>query len=273
MMNDDLRYKVNREEVLHRCEAYMLFYVRIQPRQRPPTVPKARVIPPSSRKRQTPPAASDTPSCSPDAALDTMPVLKRFKSAQPQQQYPQPQQAQRAQQAQQSGLKQHAAALLGGLGLASGSTPSGSGLAQPSVQPPLPSSSASKGSYGSELVQNHSNGLVQNYGNGLVQSHGNGLVHNHDNGLVQSHGNGLMHNHGGGLVQNLGNRLVHSHESPDAIPAGLSGKALSCVMCTCGVFDCIPSSVCPATAVLTHVQAKSCNLWATASASERVLTS
>ena len=234
MMNDDLRYKVNREEVLHRCEAYMLFYVRIQPRQRAPTVPKAQVNPPSSRKRQMPPAVSDTASCSPDAALDTMPVLKRFKSAQPQQQYPQPQQAQRVQQAQQSGLKQHAAALLGGLRIASGSTPSGSGLAVPSVQPRLPSTSASKGSYRSGLVQNHGNGLVQNHGNGLVQSHGNGLVQNHGNGLVQnhgnglvqSHGNGMVQNHGGGLVQNLGSGLVQSHESPDAIPAGLNGNAL-----------------------------------------------
>lgn len=152
MMNDEVRYKVNVNEVLHRCEAYMLFYVRIQPRQAHPSVPKSKVEPQSSRKRSTSPAAVDTAGISSDVDPDSVPLSKRFKLARPHQQQQTSQQHQ-PQHAQQADLKQHAAALLAGYEtMDSSAPPKPPELAAPKQQAELPASAGG--------LHSHSNGLL-----------------------------------------------------------------------------------------------------------------
>ncbi|KAL0052000.1 hypothetical protein WJX82_006322 [Trebouxia sp. C0006] len=54
LMNDELRYQVSPDEVLNKCDAYILFYVRHQPRQQYPVVPPSHVDKPPTRKRCPP---------------------------------------------------------------------------------------------------------------------------------------------------------------------------------------------------------------------------
>ena len=53
-MNDELRYQVSTDEVLNKCDAYILFYVRHRPRQQYPVVPPSHVDKPPTRKRCPP---------------------------------------------------------------------------------------------------------------------------------------------------------------------------------------------------------------------------
>ncbi|KAL0027120.1 hypothetical protein WJX79_007555 [Trebouxia sp. C0005] len=54
LMNDELRYQVSTDEVLNKCDAYILFYVRHRPRQQDPVVPPSHVDKPPTRKRCPP---------------------------------------------------------------------------------------------------------------------------------------------------------------------------------------------------------------------------
>lgn len=166
-----MRYKVNPAEVFRRCEAYMLFYVRLKPRQQPPVVPKSRVVPSSGRKRPglafnacaTAANGSDL-----EADPDSLPLSKRFKFNQQQQplQHPQPQQ----QPQQADDLKQHIAGLLRGNSSGLRSTTLGTGLAvqQAQKQAPAPSQNDPSCSNGGSHHMGSPNAL---------RTHTNGATH------------------------------------------------------------------------------------------------
>ncbi|DBA87946.1 TPA: Ubiquitin carboxyl-terminal hydrolase 24, variant 2 [Trebouxia sp. C0004] len=54
LMNDALCYQVSTDEVINKCDAYILFYVRHRPRQQYPVVPPSHVAKPSTRNRCPP---------------------------------------------------------------------------------------------------------------------------------------------------------------------------------------------------------------------------
>lgn len=86
-MNDDIRRQVYLSEVLN-SHAYMLFYVRVNPRQQPPVVPPSHVAPPSSKKRCAPlnPLGSGQVEDGEIAdSMDSVPLCKRAKYQQQQQ--------------------------------------------------------------------------------------------------------------------------------------------------------------------------------------------
>ena len=76
-MNDDIRRRVYSNEVLG-CDAYMLFYVRANPRQQPPVIPPSHVAPPSSKKRCAPLAPLEEGEVA-EANMDLVPLSKRAK--------------------------------------------------------------------------------------------------------------------------------------------------------------------------------------------------
>lgn len=87
VMNDELRYKVSTDEVLNKCDAYILFYVRNQPRQDPPVVPRSHVAPPPIKKRcATLLPLEDGELGDDETDEDTLPLAKRSKYQQQQQQ-------------------------------------------------------------------------------------------------------------------------------------------------------------------------------------------
>lgn len=79
-MNDDIRRRVFLNEVLS-SHAYMLFYVREDPRQQAPVVPPSHVTPPSSKKRCAPhgPLGWGHTEDGEIADIDSVPLCKRAK--------------------------------------------------------------------------------------------------------------------------------------------------------------------------------------------------
>lgn len=84
-MNDDIRRRVHSSEV-HSSDAYMLFYVRVNPRQHPPEVPPSHVSPPSSKKRCAPLSPHGEGEVEATNNMDSIPLCKRAKYQQQQQQ-------------------------------------------------------------------------------------------------------------------------------------------------------------------------------------------
>ena len=83
-MNDELRCKASTDEVLHRCEAYMLFYIRNHPRQGPPFVPPSHVDQPTTKKRCLSLSFMDNGYGVRKADTDSVPPAKRLHSQQQQ---------------------------------------------------------------------------------------------------------------------------------------------------------------------------------------------
>lgn len=84
LMNDELRCKASTDEVLNRCEAYMLFYIRNQPRQGPPFVPPSHVDQPTTKKRCLALSSMDNGYSVRTADTDSVPPAKRLNSQQQQ---------------------------------------------------------------------------------------------------------------------------------------------------------------------------------------------
>ena len=89
-MNDDIRRRVYSNEVLG-SDAYMLFYVRANPRQQPPVIPPSHVAPPSSKKRCAPLSPLEEGEVAESKTADNMDMVPLCKRAKYQQQLqPQP---------------------------------------------------------------------------------------------------------------------------------------------------------------------------------------
>ena len=78
LMNDDTRHRVHSSQV-HSSDAYMLFYVRVNPRQHPPVVPPSHVTPPSSKKRCAPWSPLEDGEVGAANNMDSIPLCKRAK--------------------------------------------------------------------------------------------------------------------------------------------------------------------------------------------------
>ena len=79
LMNDELRYQVSTDEVLNKCDAYILFYVRHRPRQQDPVVPPSHVDKPPTRKRCPPLSPLEDGEVAKAADIHSGPLGKRSR--------------------------------------------------------------------------------------------------------------------------------------------------------------------------------------------------
>ncbi len=79
LMNDELRYQVSTDEVLNKCDAYILFYVRHRPRQQYPVVPPSHVDKPPTRKRWPPLSPLEDREVGEAADIHSGPLVKRSR--------------------------------------------------------------------------------------------------------------------------------------------------------------------------------------------------
>ena len=84
LMNDELRYQVSIDEVLNKCDAYILFYVRHRPRQQYPVVPPSHVDKPPTRKRCPPLSPLEDGEVGETADIHSGPLVKRSRPHQQQ---------------------------------------------------------------------------------------------------------------------------------------------------------------------------------------------
>ena len=78
-MNDELRYQVSIDEVLNKCDAYILFYVRHRPRQQYPVVPPSHVDKAPTRKRCPPLSPLEDGEVGETADIHSGPLVKRSR--------------------------------------------------------------------------------------------------------------------------------------------------------------------------------------------------
>ena len=90
LMNDELHYQVSPDEVLNKCDAYILFYVRHQPRQQYPVVPPSHVDKPPTRKRCPPLSPLEDGEDGEAAGIPSGPLVKRSRLHQQQLSSPTP---------------------------------------------------------------------------------------------------------------------------------------------------------------------------------------
>ncbi len=90
LMNDELRYQVSTDEVLNKCDAYILFYVRHRPRQQYPVVPPSHVDKPPTRKRCPPLSPLEDGEVGEAADIHSGPLVKQSRLHQQQLSSPAP---------------------------------------------------------------------------------------------------------------------------------------------------------------------------------------
>ena len=79
LMNDELRYPVSTDEVLNKCDAYILFYIRHRPRQQYPVVPPSHVDKPPTGKRCPPLSPLEDGEVGEAADVHSGPLVKRSR--------------------------------------------------------------------------------------------------------------------------------------------------------------------------------------------------